>query len=162
LPEVDEDIWWCSLFNITVEPAGVEAAEPILIVFPTRRTLTPGLPVFNFIQVPDGEWQGVDPEADKSSSPKTEITLPYAFQGNVAIGGIGPLPPPGGGVGGNGNGYFTYYYFNYQSFYYLGGVRAQDRALGISDGTSNTIFGDGSVRVGEGIEALLPYIEQDN
>lgn len=56
LPEVDADIWWCTLFQVTVEPAGVEARQPVTILYPTVRTLTPGLEVLHFIQPADGAW----------------------------------------------------------------------------------------------------------
>lgn len=58
LPTVAEDTWWCTLYNIAIEPADVEFADlPLAILFPTRRTVTPGLPAIEFTQDADnGEW----------------------------------------------------------------------------------------------------------
>lgn len=58
LPQAEENVsvWWCTLFRVTVEPAGVEASLPVTIVLPTIRTLTPGMEVIHFIRPPNGEW----------------------------------------------------------------------------------------------------------
>lgn len=79
LPPVPEgeSIWWCTQFNVSVEPAGIEASQPVYLLLPTRRTLTPGMEVINFIQPPQGEWATVEStEASQVSSHGNHITIP--------------------------------------------------------------------------------------
>jgi hypothetical protein len=140
LPEVAEGTWWCFLFNVTVEPADSVAAEPILIFYPTRRTLTPDLPVFNFVQIPGGEWQPVELGAEKPASLGLRLKSRAMQAGSVHSGVVSP----------SGNQIIAILIGNVPAptFHFTGGVRTSDRAAGITDGTSNTI--------------VLPYIEQDN
>lgn len=57
LPVVEEDIWWCSYYRLTVEPEGTTFLQPFTIIYPTREALTPGQPVTQFTRTPDGPWQ---------------------------------------------------------------------------------------------------------
>lgn len=58
LPPVPEgeSIWWCTLFQLSVEPTEIEISQPIYVLFPIQRTLTPGMEVINFIRPTDGSW----------------------------------------------------------------------------------------------------------
>lgn len=59
LPGSAEATWWCTLYQIEIDPADAEFADiPIAILYPTRRTITPGLPAFEFTQLgADGTWE---------------------------------------------------------------------------------------------------------
>ncbi|MBI5959054.1 MAG: hypothetical protein HY866_09990 [Chloroflexi bacterium] len=133
LPDVAEETWWCALYNVTVEPADAAAALPISIFYPSRRTLTPGMEVARFVQLPEGEWE-IDEQNKLVSKPAAqEAKIPGGIvspSGNQIIAIlIGVVPAP--------------------NFNTALGVSVQLRANGITDGTSNTI-------------AVLGYIEQDN
>lgn len=55
LPD-DDTTWWCSLVRIEADE---DITLPVTLLLPTRRTLTPGLPVSLFAQAEDGMWTDV-------------------------------------------------------------------------------------------------------
>lgn len=136
LPPSDQDIWWCYRFNMTIRPEGLTPALPITVVYPTRRALTPGLPVFTFHKPLEGDWTLLEslalnqPNKASRQSPQTHLNASalVALNGNQIIAIlIGTRPIPDG--------------------IFQGGVPTPSRRAAIVDGTSNT---------------LRPYIEQDN
>lgn len=125
--EVAADTWWCLLFRVSVEPATAVAREPILIFYPTRRTLTPDLPAFGFTQVGDEAWQPIALNATAGAllmkpapaQVNANIASVVSPSGNQIIAIlIGVVPAP--------------------QFHYAAGVSVNARASGITDGTSNT------------------------
>ena len=44
LPRTDEPTWWCGLYKVSISPLEASAAE-FTYAFPTRRQITPGLPM---------------------------------------------------------------------------------------------------------------------
>jgi hypothetical protein len=72
-----EDIWWCTSFTVSVEPADAVASESAYILLPTRRALTPGMEVISFIQPAGGDWTTLDgTESASVSGDGTHITFP--------------------------------------------------------------------------------------
>lgn len=61
MPEIAEDTWWCTYFQIGIERTDPDAELtniPMIILYPTRRTITPGLPAIEFKKAGEaGEWR---------------------------------------------------------------------------------------------------------
>lgn len=61
MPELAEDTWWCTYFQIGIERTDPDAEltnVPMIILYPTRRTVTPGLPAIEFKRAGEaGEWR---------------------------------------------------------------------------------------------------------
>jgi hypothetical protein len=150
LPKTEEPLWWCGLYKVSLSPAEKPAKE-FGFAFPTRRSVTPGLPVTAVFNT-DNSW--VKTAADNRA---------IGFGGGGFGGGFGGQCFPqfggmvcgggfGGGFGGGGFGGG----FNQFGF----GVSVADRARAtvtaeqlsnafgvpttpisaITDGTSNTII----------------------
>lgn len=54
LPATTDPLWWCGLYRVTVSPAE-ENSKQFAFAFPTRRQVTPGLPV-TVASNTDGSW----------------------------------------------------------------------------------------------------------
>ena len=54
LPKTEEPLWWCGLYRVTVSPFE-EGAKQFAFAFPTRRQVTPGLPV-TVANNSEGSW----------------------------------------------------------------------------------------------------------
>lgn len=151
LPKTEDPLWWCGLYRISITPLE-QAAKQFGFFFPTRRQITPGLPI-EVANNDDGSF----------SKPSEERAIGFGFNqfgggfscGSFPFGGMGCFGTPtncglacgvNGGFGG----------FNQFGF----GVRVADRTLStattaqlsttfgtpttpvqsITDGTSNTII----------------------
>lgn len=61
MPEIADDTWWCTYFQIGIERTDPDAELtniPMIILYPTRRTVTPGLPAIEFKKAGEtGEWR---------------------------------------------------------------------------------------------------------
>jgi hypothetical protein len=55
LPAIAEDTWWCGLFNVTADK-DVTFAQPITLVLPNRKAITPYSPIPVFWKEEGGEW----------------------------------------------------------------------------------------------------------
>jgi hypothetical protein len=146
LPKTEEPLWWCGLYKISVSPAEQPSKE-FGFSFPTRRSVTPGLPV-TAVSNTDNSWAkaAADNRAIGFGGGGFGSQCFPQFGGMVCRGGFG------GGFGGGGFGGG----FNQFGF----GVSVADRtratvtaaqlsnAFGvpttpisaITDGTSNTII----------------------
>jgi hypothetical protein len=58
-PPETEDLWWCTLYSITTEPA-VAIDSPITILLPIRRTSLPGLAAALTYQSSDSGWLSLE------------------------------------------------------------------------------------------------------
>lgn len=54
LPKTEEPLWWCGLYRVSVSPLE-DGAKQFAFAFPTRRQVTPGLPV-SVVGNTDGSW----------------------------------------------------------------------------------------------------------
>jgi hypothetical protein len=76
-PEIEgapEDTWWCAQVSVTAD-ADVTFTQPILIVLPTRRAITPLTLIPVFIQNADEEWV-------LASDPETQAEALVGYKGN--------------------------------------------------------------------------------
>jgi hypothetical protein len=55
LPEVAEETWWCGQYSISADK-DVTFSQPITLILPIRRALTPSMEVAVFGLSADGEW----------------------------------------------------------------------------------------------------------
>jgi hypothetical protein len=55
LPEAAEETWWCGQYSISADK-DVTFSQPITLILPIRRALTPAMEVAVFGLSPDGEW----------------------------------------------------------------------------------------------------------
>lgn len=74
-----EDLWWCTLFQLSIEPSEAKLNQPVYVLFPIQRTLTPGMTAVNFIQDAAGSWttsgEGrVAPSGNHIIVPLTDLT----------------------------------------------------------------------------------------
>lgn len=121
LPEVEEEIWWCYRFNVSIEPADTPILMPIAIFYPTRRTLTPRIPVVNFQKTADSDWQVMEGIAAPKPVGQREALIPTGI------------------VTDTGNSIMVIAVSHeIRQFQSLGGVSVQVRTSGVTDGTSNT------------------------
>ncbi len=78
MPEIAEATWWCTYFQIGIERTDPNAELtniPMIILYPTRRTVTPGLPAIEFKKAGEaGEW-GVFPDFT-SQRPTHDLARP--------------------------------------------------------------------------------------
>ena len=146
LPKTEEALWWCGLYKVSLSPAEKPAKE-FGFAFPTRRSVTPGLPVTSVFNT-DNSWA-------KTAADNRAIGFGV---GSGFGGGFGQCFPQFGGVvcGGGFGGGFGGGGFNQFGF----GVSVADRTRAtvtaaqlsnasgvpttpisaITDGTSNTII----------------------
>jgi hypothetical protein len=124
LPKLAEDTWWCSLFEVAVEPAGAKIEQPITVLFPSRRTLTPGLPVVSFFKTEDNEW----------------AALRVTDVGEVRKGNSQGLPVQIVAPGGNHIIAILIGLRTDDPLLVAQGVFAIDRTRAITDGSSNTLL----------------------
>jgi hypothetical protein len=71
---VDEETWWCAQVSITAD-ADVTFTQPILLVIPTRRAITPLTLIPVFTQAADAEWV-------LASDPETAAEALVGYKGN--------------------------------------------------------------------------------
>jgi len=58
LPTVAEDTWWCGQYSVSADKA-VSFKQPIVMLLPIRRALTPGMEVAVFTAAADGSWSAL-------------------------------------------------------------------------------------------------------
>ncbi|MBS1829507.1 MAG: hypothetical protein JST93_29675 [Acidobacteria bacterium] len=81
LPKTQPATWWCSQYVITTEPR-VSFAKEVAIALPSRRALTPGLPVSVFLSDDGSNWNPASPEAKTA----TERGIGFGAAGqNVSV-----------------------------------------------------------------------------
>ncbi|MEO8027940.1 MAG: hypothetical protein ABI823_15755 [Bryobacteraceae bacterium] len=104
VPQSAKDSWWCSLYQITVEP-NIAFSKPIVYAFPARRGLTPGLAVRAFSSADGKTWQeATAPPASNGAKSDgrfpggfgqfgggfaTCTTVPFGFTTCSSLGGFG-------------------------------------------------------------------------
>jgi hypothetical protein len=124
MPQSAEATWWCSLFKIDISPAEADAALPLVIFYPTLKTVTPDLPVVSFTRFGDSAWEIVQPNATAKAE-RARLQDALSMSGVVSPSGneiiailIGRAPAP--------------------SFEIAHGILSAQRSAGITDGSSNT------------------------
>jgi hypothetical protein len=147
LPKTEDPLWWCGLYRVSISPQE-QASKPFGFFFPTRRQITPGLP----IEVANNDDGSFSKPGEERGIGFNQFGGGFSC-GSFPFGGTGCFGTPtlcNFGCAGSGLG------FNQFGF----GVRVADRTLStattaqltttfgtpttpvqaITDGTSNTII----------------------
>lgn len=86
LPKVAYETWWCSLVGVTAS-ADVAFAQPIIVVFPTRKALLPNSVVPVFTQDAGGEFV-LATEPTNGVTPAESVTNAYGNKAFILLSGL--------------------------------------------------------------------------
>lgn len=90
LPKTENPLWWCGLYKVSITP-NEQTAKNFHFVFPTRRSITPGLPI-TVVANTDNSWAKEENRAFGFGSSFGQGQCFSQFGGVLCSGSVGGFP----------------------------------------------------------------------